>query len=95
MPENLGESVLSSSIALLALLAVIAVVYLLFGYLRTRRQKDYFEEMHRELRPGRKVAFCGGMYGTLRRVGEKSCDVELKGGGVVEVSRYAIQQLVD
>lgn len=88
------ESILSSCVATLALMAVMGVVYALYSAVSTRRQRDYFAKMHKGLAAGQRVAFAGGLYGTLVRVGTETCDVEVASGVVVEVSRYAIQQIV-
>lgn len=89
------ESILSSCVALLILTAAMGVVYAIYSAVKARKQKDYFAEIHKELAVGQRVAFAGGLYGKLVRVGKETCDVEIKSGGVVvEVSRYAIQKIV-
>ncbi len=88
------ESILSSCVAVLVLTAAMGVVFAIYSAVRARRQKDYFAKMHRELAAGRRVVFAGGLYGRLVRVGTTTCDVEVASGVVVEVSRYAIQQIV-
>ncbi|HQE69626.1 MAG TPA: preprotein translocase subunit YajC [Atopobiaceae bacterium] len=88
------ESILSSCVALLILTAAMGVVYAIYSAVKARKQKDYFAEIHRELAVGQRVAFAGGLYGKLVRVGKETCDVEIKSGVVVEVSRYAIQKIV-
>lgn len=88
------ESILSSCVALLILTAAMGVVYAIYSAVKARKQKDYFAEIHKELAVGQRVAFAGGLYGRLVRVGKETCDVEIKSGVVVEVSRYAIQKIV-
>lgn len=88
------ESILSSCAALLILIAAMGAVYAIYGAVRARRQKDYFAGIHKGLAVGQRVAFAGGLYGKLVRVGKETCDVEIKSGVVVEVSRYAIQKIV-
>ncbi len=43
---------------------------------------------------GQRVVLASGIYGKLVRVGEETCDVEVKSGAVLEVSRASIQQIV-
>ena len=33
--------------------------------------------------------------GKLVRVGKETCDIEVKSGAVIEVSRYAVQEILD
>lgn len=89
------ESILSSCAALLILLTAMGIVYAIYSAVRAGRQKDYFAAIHKELKVGQRVAFAGGLYGKLVRIGTETCDVEVKSGMVVEVSRYAIQKIVN
>lgn len=75
------ESILFSCAALLILLAAMGIVYAIYSAVRAGRQKDYFAEIHKELAVGQRVAFAGGLYGKLVRVGKETCDVEIKSGG--------------
>ena len=86
------QSVLSACAALLILIAIM-VVYAIYSAVKAKKQKAYFAELHASLRKGQRVAFAGGLYGKLVRVGEETCDVEVKSGAVIEVSRYAIQEI--
>lgn len=87
------QSVLSACTALLILIAIMGVVYAIYSAVKANKQKASFAELHANLKRGQRVAFAGGLYGRLVRVGEKTCDVEVKSGAVVEVSRYAIQEI--
>lgn len=88
------ESILASSIVMLVFLAIIGLIYYIFSYRKMKNQKAVYKEIHLELAPGKKVMFAGGLYGTVQTVGTDICDVKLKSGAVVEVSRYAIQEIV-
>ena len=59
------------------------------------KQKDYYKEVHTELAVGKRVAFSNGLIGKLVRVGKETCDIEVKSGAVIEVSRYAVQEVLD
>lgn len=87
------DSILSACIALLILIAIMGVVFFIYTAVKTNKQKKYFANLHGELKKGQKVMFAGGLYGTLKRVGDETCDCELKDGTVVEVSRYSIQEI--
>jgi preprotein translocase subunit YajC len=94
MSGSLWEQVLASSIALLIFFAIIAVVYLIYSVWKTRKQRAYFLQLHRDMAVGCQVTFAGGLMGELVRVGEDSCDVKTKSGAVIEVSRFAIQTIL-
>lgn len=95
MPENFIENILASSIVFLVFLAVIGVIFTVGNYLRMRKQKNYYKDVHTELASGKKVAFSNGLIGKLVRVGKETCDIEIKSGAVIEVSRYAVQEVLD
>lgn len=94
MPENFMENILASSIVFLVFLAVIGIIFTVLNYRRMSKQKDYYKDVHTELETGKKVAFSNGLIGTLKRVGKETCDIEVKSGAVIEVSRYAIQEVI-
>ena len=93
MSASLGEAVLASSIVLLVLMTLVGVVLFAFKAMRTRKQKGYYEKLHKTLESGQRVQFAGGLFGELVRVGRETCDVRVKSGEVIEVSRYAIQAI--
>ncbi len=95
MGENFLDNFFASCVALLALFALIAVVMVIYNYLRMRKQKNYYEDVHKELSCGQRVMFSDGLYGKVVRVGKETCDVEVKSGTIIEVSRYAIQEILD
>lgn len=87
------QNVLAACAALLILIAIMGVVYAIYSAVKANKQKAYFAELHANLKVGQRVAFAGGLFGKLVRVGEETCDVEVKSGAVIEVSRYAIQEI--
>ncbi len=93
MSPTLSESILASSIVLLAFLAVMGVVYTVWSSVKMRKKRKYFEELHVELAPGQEVVFGGGIYGRVKRVDGDKVEVEVRSGAVMDVSRYAIQQI--
>ncbi len=91
---NIWESILGASIALIILILLIALVAFI-RYSRTmKKQKDRFTKVHTELKPGVKVIFGNGMYGTVREVRDQTVDIAVKSGAIVEVSRYVISEIL-
>lgn len=95
MPENFLDNVLASSVVLAAFLLVMGLVYGVWSYLKLRRQRSYFKDVHTELAPGKEVIFGGGIFGRVKSVNGDRVAVEVRSGAVLDVSRYAIQQVGD
>lgn len=93
MDANFLNLVLAASVALLALLAIGAFCFYVFGLIWTRRQHARALKVQKSLAEGQKVAFGGGLVGTLVHVGSETCDVKVKSGAVIEVARYAVQSI--
>ena len=84
---DFGASVLSSSVALLGLLVIMGLIYTIWS------QQKYFKELHTELKPGQEVLFAGGIYGTVKGIEGEKVQIKVRSGAVVDVSRYAIQEI--
>ena len=82
---DFGANVLSSSVALLGLLAIMGLIYTIWSQINMKKKQKYFKELHTELKPGQEVLFAGGIYGTVQ--------IKVRSGAVVDVSRYAIQEI--
>lgn len=90
---DLGPNILASSIVLLAFLVIMGFVYTIWSSVKLRKKRKYFEELHIELAPGQDVVFGGGIYGTVKSVDGDVVEVKVRSGAVMDVSRYAIQQI--
>lgn len=86
-------NVLASSVALLILFAIMGVVYLLYTRSSMKKKASYFEKIHTELAPGHEVMFGGGIFGTVKSVDGDVVQVKVRSGAVMDVSRYAIQEI--
>ena len=89
MQQFLGY--LPQIIFLLALLVMFFWIVILPAKQRERKHQKIIDES----KVGDKVVTAGGMYGTLRRVGEKSVDVEIAEGVVITLDRRAIVRQQD
>ena len=90
---DIGDNVLASSVALLILIAVMGVVYFFWSKANIKKKSKYFEKIHTELAPGQKVMFGGGIFGTVKSVDGDVVEVKVRSGAVLDVSRYAIQEI--
>ena len=93
MPENFLDNVLASSVVLLAFLVLIGVVFTIWSYLKMRKKRTYFEKVHKDLAPGQEVMFGGGIFGTVKEVDGDRVVVKVRSGAMLDVSRYAIQEI--
>lgn len=87
------QSILASSIVLTALILFTLILYGLLNMRKIKARKQYFKDLHQELKAGQNVIFSGGLRGTLTRVGSETVDVKVKSGTIIEVSRYAISEI--
>ena len=93
MPENFLDNVLASSVVLLAFLVLMGLVFTVWSYLKMRKKRQYFEKVHKELKVGQEVMFGGGIFGTVKEVDGDRVAVKVRSGAVLDVSRYAIQEI--
>ena len=93
MPENFLDNVLASSVVLLVFLVVMGLVFTVWSYLKMRKKRQYFEQVHKELKVGQEVMFGGGIFGTVKEVDGDRVAVKVRSGAVLDVSRYAIQEI--
>jgi preprotein translocase subunit YajC len=67
---------------------VIGIIYLLIVRPSKRRMAEY-QKMLDSLAVGNRV-MAAGIYGTIKKIGDKTVDVEIAKGVVVEVNKNAI-----
>ena len=90
---DFGANVLSSSVALLGLLVIMGLIYTIWSQINMKKKQKYFKELHTELKPGQEVLFAGGIYGTVKGIEGEKVQIKVRSGAVVDVSRYAIQEI--
>lgn len=88
------QNILASSIVLIAFILLSAILFGLLNMRKMKAKKQYLKELHQNLKIGQNVIFSGGLYGSLTRVGTETVDVKVKSGTVIEVSRYAISEIL-
>ncbi len=93
MGSDFGANILASSIALLGLLVIMGVIYTIWSQVNMKKKQKYFKELHTELKPGQEVLFAGGIYGTIKGIDGDRVEVKVRSGAVLDVSRYAIQEI--
>ncbi|WP_086349496.1 preprotein translocase subunit YajC [Candidatus Enterococcus clewellii] len=88
------QNILASSVVMIVFLLVMALVYYFLNFKNVKKQKEHYRKLHQELAVGQQVIFLNGVYGTLTRVGNETVDVKVKSNAVMEVSRFAITEVV-
>lgn len=73
---------------LVYLLVVFGIIYLFMVRPQKRRMAEY-KKMLDAIKVGNRV-MAAGIYGTVKRVGEKTLEIEIAKGVVVEVSKNAV-----
>ena len=92
--ENFGQNVLASSVALLLIMGVMGLVYFFWSKANMKMKVKYFEHFHTDLAAGQRVMFGGGIYGEVKSVNGDVVEVKVRSGATLDVSRYAIQEIV-
>ncbi|WP_455138504.1 preprotein translocase subunit YajC [Thermophilibacter sp.] len=93
MPQSLLDNILASSIVLAVFLLIMGVVLTVWSYVKGRKKRQYFAQVHKELAPGQEVMFGGGIFGVVKEVNGDRVTVKVRSGAMLDVSRYAIQQI--
>lgn len=93
MSGSLLDNILASSIVLAVFLLVMGVIFTVWSYAKARKKRRYFAEVHKELAPGQEVMFGGGIYGRVKSISGDRVEVAVRSGAVLDVSRYAIQEI--
>lgn len=90
------KAILGASIVMLAFMVIFGLIYIFINFFNMKRQKEHFRNLHLTLAKGQKVKFANGLYGKIIAIdGTETVDIEVRSGMVIEVSRYAISEIVE
>lgn len=92
--DGFATAVAASSVVILALLALMGIVAFALSSRKTRARREFLADLHTNLAPGKRVMFAGGVFGTVTKLGDEVVEVKVKDGTTLDVSRYAIQEIV-
>lgn len=85
-----------TSITLVVMAGIFGTILAFISARNVRKRRTQLGEVHTELRIGSQIMFAGGIYGKV--VGfedDDTVNVEVAKGTVIQISRYAIQALMD
>ena len=75
--------------------AILFAIYMLISFLRLKKRKQPFEELHQKLSVGNQVLLASGLYGKVTDIENDVVMVEVAPKIVVKASRFAIQTIVE
>lgn len=90
------EVVLWTCITIAVLMGVIGMILTVISSVNMKKRRKEIGDIHTTLAVGSKVMFAGGILGKVVRMGEgEFIGVEIAPKTIVEVSRYAVQSIVE
>lgn len=92
--NDIFSQVLITSITLIIIVIITLFIYYLFSKKKYNEKRKVFEELHLNLKEGQKVEFSNGLIGEIHKVGDEICDIKIKSGAIISVSRFAITRFI-
>lgn len=92
---NLVTLILLVSMILIVFVGLTLGIYYLFTRKNYKKQREHFEQLHLNLKAGNIVEFSNGLIGEVVKVDDEFCDIKVKSGAVITVSRFAITKLMN
>ena len=90
------EVILWTCITIAVLMGVIGLILTIISAVNMRKRRKEIGDIHTTLAVGCKVMFAGGILGKVVRVGEEEfIGVEVAPKTIIEVSRFAVQAIVE
>lgn len=89
------ESILASSIVFVAFLLLCTAIYYFLSYKSVQKSKKYYEELHLNIKVGKRIEFCNGIYGKIIGIDGDILEVSVSEGINIEVSRYAVTKIMN
>ena len=89
------EVVLWTCITLAVIMGVIALILTIISSVNMKKRRVEIGTLHTTLAIGSRVMFAGGIYGKVVRLGdEEIIGVEIAPKTIIDISRFAIQEIV-
>lgn len=91
MPAEIART----SLVLLAFIAIFGVISQILSHRNLKKKKEYFEQLHKDLKPGKEVMLTGGIYGKIVSLKEDTAIINVAKDVNIKVSRYSISEIVN
>jgi preprotein translocase subunit YajC len=75
--------------------AILFSIYMLISFLRLKKRKQPFEELHQKLTVGKNVLLASGLYGKVLDIKDEVVQIEIAPKVIIKASRFAIQSIVE
>ena len=82
-------------ITVAVLVGIFGIIVSVISAMNVRKRRTQLSEVHTELKIGSQIMFAGGIYGKVVGIEEETVNVEVARSTVIQISRYAIQALMD
>lgn len=90
------DIILWTCITIAVLMGIFAMILSIISAVNMRKRRKEIGSIHTTLGVGSKVMFAGGFYGKVVRMGdEEIIGVEIAPKTIVEISRFAVQAIVE
>lgn len=90
------DIILWTCITIAVLMGIIALILTFISATNMRKRRKEIGSIHTTLGVGSKVMFAGGFYGKVVRMGDDEIiGVEIAPKTIVEISRFAVQAIVE
>ena len=91
------EVILWTCITLGVIMGVIGLILSIISARNMKKRRNEIGTLHTSLAIGKRVVFAGGFYGKIVRMNETDevIGVEIAPKTVVEISRFAVQEIVE
>lgn len=91
MPAEIART----SLVLLAFIAIFGVISQILSHRNLKKKKEYFEKLHKDLKPGKEVMLTGGIYGKIVSLKKDTAIINVAKDVNIKVSRYSISEIVN
>lgn len=88
------ENILASSIVFIVFLLAAFIIVQIFNYKSLKKNREYFKQLHENIKPGKKVMLNNGIYGKIVKVREKDVDLEIAKDVVIKTDRFSIKEIM-
>ena len=89
------EVVIWTCVTVGVLVGIFAVILTAISAVNMKKRRQQIGDIHTTLTVGTKVMFAGGIYGKIVRMGDDEIiGVEIAPRTIVEISRFAVQEIV-
>ena len=91
------EVVLWTCITLAVIMGVIGLILTIISSVNMKERRNEIGSLHTTLAIGKRVMFAGGIYGKVVRMNETDeiIGVEIAPKTIVDISRFAVQEIVE